>query len=799
MKPSQISAAAIVFFVGVATMQAADRNAPMRCDPASAISRAQAIANPFIAASSDGVDQDSTIFFENFEVQPTAWETADLTDVGPQWHPDPFNAWSGNSWWCGDSLWMGYYNLWLQYLVTPTLNLQGASSPQLTFRVRWAMESTTTSPPPPPYNGWDGCNVWISTNNGGTWQVLQPISPGYTCTSLSSFGSVWGFGAGIPGWADSSGGWQPATFDLSAYQVPNVKIRWALCSDRAVSSQGHPEITGFFVDDILVRSGRDTLLWNNADGAEFPGPLTFDVGPPFGDWWEWSTASYHSASHAMRVDDDHFYINDALISPPISIPSGYTTKFRYWVRCDMPDSTHPGSNSLRDYYFVEASEDGVVWDTLFYDYARGGAGYPGWAQMVPGLPYNGNMDMNLSGYAGQTIRLRWRAITDGDHTSGNGQGLFIDDVEVFVNALPPNDVGIKEIHIPFPAVAGFAGTVTVRNFGINPNSFYAFWRTNGTTHPVGSTPLWSLPGEHDSTVAISFSAAPGSAIFVDSYTQMNGDQNPANDTSKAGLIDIFPQGEWTTEYGYDARGYSYQPNLLSLHYYQGNGPLVRFVQDSPQGWGWMRFFFVETGSFTLHFYDTGTPQAPGPELGTMNVTVNAGEVYPNWKIVTIPETIPQMLYRNAPFWVWLEMTQPGGGPNLLADYEHFGQGHFFDYNGNTVYDAQYDFYIRALGSDAVGVEAETPAFMPAEDRLVGAYPNPFNPQTNIRFELAAAGPVTLEVFDVSGKRVATVQEGDYSVGLHQISWDASGLVSGIYLLQLKTKQRAEVKKVVILK
>lgn len=795
----------IILSLACAVMAAAAISAELVTAPAYATNHdtphpiAVPVASALVPIALDGTDQDSTIFFEDFEAQPSDWEMQDLTDVGPQWHPDPFNAYSGNSWWCGDSLWMGYYNLWLQYLVTPTLNLQGTTNPQLTFRLRWAMESSTSVPPPPPYNGWDGCNVWISTDNGGTWQVITPISPNYTCANLSSFGTVWGFGPGIPGWADSSGGWQLATFELSSYQTRNVKIRWALCSDRAVCSYGHPEITGLFVDDILLMSGADTLLWNNADGAQYPAPLTFDTGPPFGDWWEWTTLDAHSPTHSMRVDDDHFYINDALISPPIDIPEGYTTRFKYWVRCDLPDSTHAGSNALRDYYFVEASTDGEAWDTLFYDYARGGAGYPGWAQMVPGLPYNGNMEMDLSEYAGQTIQLRWRAITDGDHTSGNGQGLFIDDVEVYVNAIPANDVGITSVYVPFPTVEGFEGTVTVSNFGLNQNTFYAFWRTNGQLHYWGATPSWTLPGETDSTVTISYEAAPGSSIFVDSYTVMMGDMNPANDTSWAGAIDIFPQGAWMFELGYDARGYSYLPTLLALHYYQGNGPLVRYDQNVMAGWGWMRCLFWEPGTFEMHFYDQGTLTTPGPEYGSIPVTVAANEIYPNWKVIDI-SAIPEMNYRGpADFWVWLEMTQAGGGPNMVADYEHFGQGFFFDYNGSSVYDTQYDFYIRALANDNTGVQPEPPTGVPSSFRLNALYPNPFNPTTQISFELPVASWIGLKAYDLTGKLAATIVSGNLTAGRHEAKWNAEGLPSGIYLLRLESAWGAEVKKAIIIK
>jgi photosystem II stability/assembly factor-like uncharacterized protein len=72
-----------------------------------------------------------------------------------------------------------------------------------------------------------------------------------------------------------------------------------------------------------------------------------------------------------------------------------------------------------------------------------------------------------------------------------------------------------------------------------------------------------------------------------------------------------------------------------------------------------------------------------------------------------------------------------------------------------------------------------------------AAPNPFNPATTLRFELAAAGAVRLEIYDVRGNRVATVAERSLSAGRHEIRWDATDpdgrpLGSGLYLARLVT-------------
>jgi hypothetical protein len=452
---------------------------------------------------------------------------------------------------------------------------------------------------------------------------------------------------------------------------------------------------------------------------------------------------------------------------------------------------------LRDYYVVWARVVGQPWDTLFADYARGGAGYPDWAQMIPGLPYNGNTQMDLSAYGGHTIQLGWQVLLDGDNTQGQGQGLFIDDVEVTSLSGLTNDVGISSVYIPFPTVGGFSGTVTINNFGTNANSFIAMWRTDGTPHLLGSTPAWSMFPLADSTVSISFSATAPDTIFVDAYTGMGGDLNPSNDTCKAGAIEIFPIGDWTTEYGYDARGYSYLDTLLSLHYAQGSGPLVHFLQFGGQGWSWYRAMFWQPGSFTAHFYNGDSSQTIGSEMGTIAVTVSANEVYPNWKI--FDNTVAGMGYRWTPYWIWFEMTQPGGGPNLVGDVNHFGQGHYFDYNGSQMTPSPTEIYMRPLGNNANSVLPQPEPNIPLAFTLHAPQPNPFNPSTSIAFDLPSTGDISLTAYDLSGRTVAVISQGHYSAGRHEVVWNADGLSSGLYLLRLQSPFGVQVKKAVLIK
>ncbi len=85
-------------------------------------------------------------------------------------------------------------------------------------------------------------------------------------------------------------------------------------------------------------------------------------------------------------------------------------------------------------------------------------------------------------------------------------------------------------------------------------------------------------------------------------------------------------------------------------------------------------------------------------------------------------------------------------------------------------------------------EEEVGQDVPERTSLAQNYPNPFNSQTTIRFELPASSEVTLEVFDVLGRRVTTLVDGQMDAGVHETRFDASGLSSGVYIYRLRTAE-----------
>jgi hypothetical protein len=88
---------------------------------------------------------------------------------------------------------------------------------------------------------------------------------------------------------------------------------------------------------------------------------------------------------------------------------------------------------------------------------------------------------------------------------------------------------------------------------------------------------------------------------------------------------------------------------------------------------------------------------------------------------------------------------------------------------------------------------------PAKFSLFQNYPNPFNPNTTISFSLPSANKVSLKIYDLCGKQVAELVNGQLNAGIHCVEWQVKNLPSGIYFYILKSGSFSETKRMVLLK
>jgi hypothetical protein len=84
-------------------------------------------------------------------------------------------------------------------------------------------------------------------------------------------------------------------------------------------------------------------------------------------------------------------------------------------------------------------------------------------------------------------------------------------------------------------------------------------------------------------------------------------------------------------------------------------------------------------------------------------------------------------------------------------------------------------------------------------KLSQNYPNPFNPSTNIQYTILKQGHVTLTIFDILGRKVATLVDQVQNAGNHTISFNASRFASGVYFYQIQAGDFRNVKKMMLLK
>ena len=103
-----------------------------------------------------------------------------------------------------------------------------------------------------------------------------------------------------------------------------------------------------------------------------------------------------------------------------------------------------------------------------------------------------------------------------------------------------------------------------------------------------------------------------------------------------------------------------------------------------------------------------------------------------------------------------------------------------------------------LDEGATAIE-EISGVTPSKYALRQNYPNPFNPSTIIEYSVPLSGHVTLKVFNTIGQQVVTLFDGNQNAGSYKVTFDGTGLASGLYIYQLQSENITLTKKFVLMK
>ena len=100
---------------------------------------------------------------------------------------------------------------------------------------------------------------------------------------------------------------------------------------------------------------------------------------------------------------------------------------------------------------------------------------------------------------------------------------------------------------------------------------------------------------------------------------------------------------------------------------------------------------------------------------------------------------------------------------------------------------------------AASAEGYIETSMPASFNLGQAYPNPFNPTTSLDIELSFDSNVSIAVYNVMGQMVSVLHDGNMTSGMHSLTWDASNLSSGMYIIKAEVADEVLSQKVMLVK
>ncbi|MBS1515193.1 MAG: choice-of-anchor J domain-containing protein, partial [Bacteroidetes bacterium] len=222
---------------------------------------------------------------------------------------------------------------------------------------------------------------------------------------------------------------------------------------------------------------------------------------------------------------------------------------------------------------------------------------------------------------------------------------------------------------------------------------------------------------------------------------------------------------------------------------------VSVFKSTNFGGNWSTQTALQTNGYALWFNSATVGLLGGTEL---NVTTNGGT---NWAAMTSLGTgnASGLTGYGTNWWFTRQATgvyaSTNNGANWSTAYTA-PAGNFYHISMSRtgspyLYAVRSNGGISKYGGSATGV---TPVTTVADNySLSQNYPNPFNPTTNIKFAIPQSGFVTLKIYNMLGKEVATLVSSNLSKGSYSYDFNASNLASGIYFYKLEAGNFSEVK------
>jgi uncharacterized protein (TIGR02145 family) len=205
---------------------------------------------------------------------------------------------------------------------------------------------------------------------------------------------------------------------------------------------------------------------------------------------------------------------------------------------------------------------------------------------------------------------------------------------------------------------------------------------------------------------------------------------------------------------------------------------------------------LKTGGYSIRCINDSSVSALPVELTSFNAFINNVDVTLNWNTATEINCASFEVEKrivNGNTWQKIAAVLASGNSNSPKQYS------FTDKKVNT---GKYNYRLKMVDLDGfskysniVNIEVVPPA----KYELSNAYPNPWNPTTNIRYQVPVNIFVTIKVFDALGKEVVILVNELKPAGSYEITLNSKGLSSGVYYYQMKAGSFFETKKFILIK
>jgi hypothetical protein len=696
--------------------------------------------------------------FTNDGSTNTGFTASSLVPLGGQlWHvgteataPSPTHAMI-----CQNG--QGSYNVnMLDYVTSPSIVLPAIGQIKADFQIQGDFTDTGVFPDVD-YWGWE-----ISPDNGGVW---YPMSNPYNDPN----GNNYVYSDAPPTWASAV---ESYSLDgmLSDYAGQTVKFRMYFKSNATVAG------TGVMIDDFTIynvlflapptslvstsTAGVVDLAWTAPIAGVTPSNITSTNE-------NWTSFVSDADSYAMKITNPNaaetqLHGINFMLYRQNSMPIIGTPTIHVWA-----DAAGLPGTELLNVPDIAGAEN-FVWknvDITSYNIM---------------IPASGSVFIGISGIdAGDT----------------NAQGLLCDASSTTANSFANTagawaTLGSTYVGPPPLVNCGLSGTIWTPDPNAPTLTGYKVF------HSLDGVAFSEIATITSPTTVTYTDNAPASGVL--NYYQVTGVYN-ANQSDPSNISSIFVLGADFTEIQYDDNDWDSGYNVGATH-----SMAVKFSANPTVGHGSQIQFVkiyvttVGTTSMIIRIWDAdGADGMPGTQL--LQFTYAATGIVQGWNTIAMP-TSNLITDTDGVFYIGILEFVGASAIALDAD-THNSSWKRMTTTGPWEQITDGNLLIRAIVRSVTG--NDDPAEI-APVMNLSNYPNPFNPNTTISFNVPKAGTGSVKIYNVKGQLVRNLASGNLTVGLHKIVWDGSNdngqsVGSGVYFTKFETAGKTLTQKMVLLK